>query len=113
VRENKSLPLPIRIFEASDVAVQDASQERKSRNIRKVAGVWCNKTAGFEVVHGLLDRIMQILGVPFIEREESEAKTGYYIKETSSAYISSFLIVPSNGRGCFVAALLIAPPSLP
>lgn len=84
LRENKKLPLPVRIFEVSDVAVQDASQERKARNERKVAGLWCNKTAGFEVVHGLLDRIMQILGVAFIERKESTAATGYYIQETTS-----------------------------
>ncbi|KAL7413612.1 hypothetical protein BDY24DRAFT_389048 [Mrakia frigida] len=83
VRENKNLALPVRIFEVSDVAVQDLSQERRSRNIRKVSAVWCNKTAGFEVVHGLLDRIMQIMSVPFLEREESKGTTGYYIKETS------------------------------
>jgi phenylalanyl-tRNA synthetase beta chain len=86
LRENKKLPLPVRIFEVSDVAVQDASEERKARNERKVAGLWCNKTAGFEVVHGLLDRIMQILGVAFIERKESAAATGYYIQETTSAW---------------------------
>lgn len=85
LRENKSLALPVRIFEVSDVAVQDPTAERKARNLRRVAGLWSNKTAGFEVVHGLLDRVMQILGVAFIERKESAAKTGYYIQETQSA----------------------------
>ncbi|CDZ98765.1 phenylalanyl-trna synthetase subunit beta [Phaffia rhodozyma] len=84
LRENKQLPLPVQIFEVSDVAIQDASEERKSRNIRKVAGLWSNKSAGFEIVHGLLDRLMQILGVAFIGSERSEAKSGYYIKETSN-----------------------------
>lgn len=75
----------MRIFEVSDVALIDESKERKARNERKVAGLWCNKSAGFEVVHGLLDRVMQILGVAFIESKESVAKSGYYIQETSSA----------------------------
>ncbi|WVR05649.1 phenylalanine-tRNA ligase, beta subunit [Kwoniella sp. DSM 27419] len=78
-RENKALPLPMKIFECSDVSVQDASAERQSRNYRRLCAVYMDRKAGFEVAHGLLDRVMQILGVPFIERKESEAKYGYYI----------------------------------
>ncbi|THH10082.1 hypothetical protein EW145_g1580 [Phellinidium pouzarii] len=83
VRENRSHPLPIRIFEASDVVFKDNSLERQARNVRHAAAVWCNKTAGFEVVHGLLDRLMQILEVPRIAATESEATNGYYLKEKS------------------------------
>ena len=39
------------------------------------------RTAGFEVVHGILDRIMLILEIPFIVNEASTEETGYYIKE--------------------------------
>ena len=39
------------------------------------------QTERFEVVHGLLDRIMQILGVPFIGTSSSDAAYGYYIAE--------------------------------
>jgi phenylalanyl-tRNA synthetase beta chain len=56
LRENKAMGLPIGVFEVSDVALQDESLERKARNERRWAGVWINKTAGFEIVHGLLDR---------------------------------------------------------
>lgn len=80
-RENRSHTLPLKIFEASDIAVKDLTVERQSRNVKHAAAVWCNKTAGFEMVHGLLDRIMQMLAVPFIGKEGSEAKHGYYIKE--------------------------------
>ncbi|KAJ3007939.1 hypothetical protein NUW54_g3349 [Trametes sanguinea] len=45
------------------------------------AAVWCNKTAGFEVVHGLLDRIMLMLEIPRIRSDDFKAETGYYIKE--------------------------------
>lgn len=82
VRENKGHPLPIKVFETSDIAVKDPNEERQTRNIRHAAAVWCNKTAGFEIVHGLLDRIMAMLEVPRISREnKATAKTGYYLKE--------------------------------
>ena len=56
LRENKAMGLPVGVFEVSDVALQDETLERKARNERRWAGVWINKTAGFEIVHGLLDR---------------------------------------------------------
>jgi phenylalanyl-tRNA synthetase beta chain len=83
IRENRSHPLPIRVFETSDVVFKDPSYERQARNERHAAAVWCNKTAGFEVVHGMLDRIMLILEVPRIASTDLQAETGYYIKETS------------------------------
>ncbi|TDL29428.1 phenylalanyl-tRNA synthetase [Rickenella mellea] len=83
IRENRSHALPVRIFETSDVVVKDEALERQARNIRHAAAVWCNKTAGFEVVHGLLDRIMQMLEVPRILHGDNNAQHGYYIKERS------------------------------
>lgn len=56
LKENKAMGLPVGVFEVSDVALQDHTIERKARNERRWAGVWINKTAGFEIVHGLLDR---------------------------------------------------------
>ena len=68
---------------------KDPSLERQARNVRHAAAVWCNKTAGFEVVHGLLDRIMLMLEVPHISSEDTKAKTGYYIKEREGAFVTS------------------------
>lgn len=83
IRENRSHPLPIKVFETSDVVFKDTSRERQARNVRHAAAVWCNKTAGFEVVHGMLDRAMKMLEVPRIGSEDLKAETGYYIKENS------------------------------
>ena len=83
VRENKAHPLPLKVFETSDVVIKDPGAERQARNIRHAAALWCNKTAGFEVVHGLLDRVMAMLEVPRIQTTDSEAQTGYYLKETA------------------------------
>jgi phenylalanyl-tRNA synthetase beta chain len=56
LRENRAMGLPVGVFEVSDVALRDDTRERMARNERRWAGVWINKTAGFEIVHGLLDR---------------------------------------------------------
>ncbi|KAK2466310.1 hypothetical protein APHAL10511_001952 [Amanita phalloides] len=82
IRENRSHPLPIKVFETSDVVFKDATRERQARNERHAAAVWCNKTAGFEVVHGMLDRAMKMLEIPRISNEDQKAERGYYLKET-------------------------------
>lgn len=38
--------------------------ETGARNQRRLVAVYCNKEAGFEVIHGLLNRVMEVLGVP-------------------------------------------------
>ncbi|KDR83613.1 hypothetical protein GALMADRAFT_54916 [Galerina marginata CBS 339.88] len=83
VRENRSHALPIKIFETSDVVFKDPSRERQARNDRHAAAVWCNKSAGFEIVHGMLDRAMKMLEIPRITSNDFKAETGYYIKDTS------------------------------
>jgi phenylalanyl-tRNA synthetase beta chain len=80
IRENRSHALPIRVFELSDVVFKDPSRERQARNERHAGAVWCARSAGFEVVHGLLDRSMKMLEIPRIGRA-NENTTGYYIKE--------------------------------
>lgn len=47
-------------------------KEVGARNERRLAVAFYNKQAGFEIVQGVLDRIMQVLEVPW--------KTGYEIK---------------------------------
>jgi len=64
---------------------KDKKAERQARNVRHAAAVWCNKTVGFEVVHGMLDRIMQMLEIPHISAGDKKAKIGYYLKETDDA----------------------------
>jgi phenylalanyl-tRNA synthetase beta chain len=91
IRENRSHALPIKIFETSDVVFKDPRKERQARNERHAAAVWCNKTAGFEIVHGVLDRAMKMLEIPRIPSTDTEAATGYYLKETNGMVSHSFL----------------------
>ncbi|GAA6032544.1 hypothetical protein JCM8097_004808 [Rhodosporidiobolus ruineniae] len=85
VRENRKHALPLRIFEVSDVVVKDPSMERQARNVRRLGAVFCGRKAGFEVVHGLLDRLMLGLGVKNLVSAASTEETGYYIKASDDA----------------------------
>lgn len=86
IRENKKHALPMQVFEVSDVAFKDSTErQRMARNERHVGAVYCNKAAGFEVVHGLLDKLMLMLGIPRIERTDTKHNLGYYLKEAQEA----------------------------
>ena len=98
VRENKHHSVPIKIFEVSDVAFKDLSLERKSRNERHFAAAWYGKTSGFEVIHGLMDRIMLMLKSAFITSEEGLESEGvgdsaYWIKEADGMLASNLQII--------------------
>lgn len=99
VRENRKHTLPLRVFEVSDIVVKDASLERQARNVRRVAGVYCGRRAEFEVVHGLLDRMMLGLGIKNLENESNEAESGYYIKACEGESSLLLLFRPRPGSG--------------
>ncbi|XP_017140985.1 phenylalanine--tRNA ligase beta subunit [Drosophila miranda] len=79
---NRKMPLPLKLFEISDAVVADEKTEVGARNERRLCAVNCNKTAGFEVVHGLLDRVMQLLSVPW---KTASVDKGYYLESTEDA----------------------------
>ena len=63
-RRNKSSPLPIQLFECSDVVLKDKTSDTGARNQRHLCAFYCSTSASLEVVHGLLDRVMLLLQVP-------------------------------------------------
>uniref|UniRef100_A0A1B6EWG0 Phenylalanine--tRNA ligase beta subunit n=2 Tax=Cuerna arida TaxID=1464854 RepID=A0A1B6EWG0_9HEMI len=74
IAANKNMPLPHRLFEISDVVLRDSNAEVGARNERHFCAVNYNKSPGFEVIHGLLDRFMQLLNIPF------NPDTGYCLR---------------------------------
>jgi phenylalanyl-tRNA synthetase beta chain len=100
IKENKHHSVPIKVFEVSDVAFKDLALERKSRNERHFAAAWYGKTSGFEVVHGLLDRVMLMLKNAFLTHEEGLEGAhidGYWIEEVDGEQ-SPFAAVQSTGH---------------
>ncbi|KAJ7990597.1 hypothetical protein DPEC_G00302050 [Dallia pectoralis] len=60
---NRKMPLPLQLFEISDVVLKDETKDVGARNNRRLCAVYYNKSPGFEVIHGLMDRVMELLGV--------------------------------------------------
>lgn len=77
---NKSMPLPLKLFEISDVMYCDKSKDVGARNERHLCAINYNKSSGFEVMKGLLDRIMQLLEVPIVQSDH-----GYFIRSCKDA----------------------------
>ncbi|KAL1989344.1 hypothetical protein VTN96DRAFT_106 [Rasamsonia emersonii] len=121
IRENKHHTVPIKVFEVSDVAFKDLSLERKSRNERHFAAAWYGKTSGFEVVHGLLDRIMAMLKCTFVTGEKNldnpaVANSHYWIEELDDpTYLpghAASIHVRIGGKEHVIGALGILHPSV-
>ena len=69
---NLDAPLPVRLFELGDVVLLDPSSDVGACNCRRLLALQSGTRAGFEVVHGLLDRVMEVLRVP------ADPLTGYW-----------------------------------
>ncbi|XP_026745760.1 phenylalanine--tRNA ligase beta subunit isoform X1 [Trichoplusia ni] len=72
---NKKMPLPLKLFEISDVVLQDSAAETGAVNRRRLCAVHCGRAAGFQFVHGLLDRVMTLLRQPW------DPATGYCLRQ--------------------------------
>jgi phenylalanyl-tRNA synthetase beta chain len=76
LQSNLKIGLPIQLFEVNDVVLVDDKTEVGAKNVRRLAALYCSTSSGFEVIHGLLDRLMEALDIPFDEQE------GYSIEES-------------------------------
>ncbi|XP_014509888.1 phenylalanine--tRNA ligase beta subunit, cytoplasmic [Vigna radiata var. radiata] len=79
VAHNKDHPKPIKIFEVGDVALLDDTRDVGAKNLRQLGALYCGANAGFEIIHGLVDRVMEKNGVPFVSPGD---KSGYYIERS-------------------------------
>ncbi|KAL0326320.1 UNVERIFIED_CONTAM: Phenylalanine--tRNA ligase beta subunit, cytoplasmic [Sesamum radiatum] len=79
VGHNKDHPKPIKIFEVGDVVLLDESKDVGASNRRHLAALYCGATSGFELIHGLVDRIMEVTGTPFVSAGDG---SGYYIQSS-------------------------------
>merc|ERR1740124_365293 len=74
--------LPINLFEVSDVVLLDEKSPVGARNERRCCAVVCsNKPGGFEMVHGLLERIMQLNQVSFTHDQNGPFERKYRLSK--------------------------------
>ncbi len=64
----------VKLFECSDVVLMDTTgkSDTGSRNERRFAAVYTGPKSGFEIIHGLLDRLMQLLDIAPSEEYTAE-----------------------------------------
>ena len=55
----------MRLFEVSDVILLSEAKGCGAANSRRLVAVHCDRAASFEVIHGLLNRVMEVLAVPY------------------------------------------------
>lgn len=64
LNKNKEVSLPIKIFEISDVMLKSDLYDVGARNKRYLCAMYTNLTSAFEIIHGLLERVMMLLEIP-------------------------------------------------
>ncbi|XP_073059630.1 phenylalanine--tRNA ligase beta subunit, cytoplasmic-like isoform X4 [Primulina eburnea] len=67
------------IFEVGDVVLLNETKDVGASNRRYLAALYCGSTSGFELIHGLVDRFMEVIGTPFVAPGD---RTGYYIQSS-------------------------------
>ncbi|XP_076472413.1 phenylalanine--tRNA ligase beta subunit-like [Babylonia areolata] len=107
IQHNRNIPLPIRLFEISDVVFQDPSKDVGARNERRLCAVNYNKSPGFEVIHGLLDRVMQLLEVP-----PGGGETGYCLRASDDATFFPGRCADIISRGLKIGTLGVLHPEV-
>lgn len=87
VQNNKSASMKngLKLFEISDVVVQDPCTDIGARNVRRLSAIYTGYTDGFEIIHGLVDRVFELLGMS-CEFGASPENTAFY------------RIIPSEGK---------------
>ena len=97
VKENRKHSLPIKVFEAGDVVFKNEKLERKAYNERHWGAIYVGKNSGFEIIQGLLGKIMQTFRTKWIADYGKGANTrGYWIEQDDS--VATFF----PGRGANV-----------
>lgn len=103
-RKSKHSPLPIDLFEVSDIAVRDPNTDVGSSNKRHLAAIHVSNIAEFETIHGLLDIVMEVTGIPHKSQLDPKKtyKKHYYLKpHDSPTYVpgrcAQVVIVYENG----------------
>lgn len=107
VHANKNMPLPLKLFEVQDVVLRDTDSEVGAINRRHVCAIHYGKTPGFEAVHGLLDRVMQLLEVSFGHGDDQ-----YHIRQAKDESFFPGRCAEVVARGSVVGRLGVLHPDV-
>jgi len=83
IRENRNMPMPIKLFEISDVLLKDPSQETGAKNQRRLCCLTYDNISDMAGMQGIVDGIMKELGIPFCDASNK----GYqYVEMENQTY---------------------------
>ena len=87
VQNNKSMSMKdgLKLFEISDVVILDPTTDVGARNERHLCAIYTGHTDGFEVIHGLIDRVMQLLGISCVLEAPEKSANVYEIVPTTGS----------------------------
>ena len=95
---NKAMPLPLKIFQVADIVVLDSKNDVGARNERRLAVAYTNNTqSGLEIVHGVLDRVMQMMGVTMEEYFVRASELPYYFPGRQAEVVLRGQVIGSFG----------------
>ena len=78
--------LPVKIFELSDIVLKDSTSDVGASNHRRLGALFCGNVSGFEIIHGLLDRVMGQLGAVFkLDADPNKKQLVYEIRKSEDA----------------------------
>src|SRR5688572_14926177 len=63
LKNNIKIGIPLKIFEISDIVRLDNKSDVGASNHRFISAMYCSSKGELEIIHGLLDRIMQSLSI--------------------------------------------------
>ena len=94
-----------KLFEVSDVVLPDNEHVVTetivgARNSRRVCATYSGPTSGFEVIHGLVDRIMTLCEVSPTESYVSSSGSAYIKVHCREGWFYEICQLSSDGSGC-------------
>ena len=92
VANNKLHKLPLDLFEVGDVVIQDAASDTGARNIRSFAAVHADVSNTFEYIHGLLDRVIQLVPNVPAYRLRPSADSSYFPGRAADIYVGDRML---------------------
>ena len=99
IAHNRDTPMPLKLFEVSDVVVVDPSVETGARNHRKVILAHVGTTSNLTMIHGMVDRLMVCLGeVDYrVEQQPEETREPFFLPERAMSVVFKGATVGSFG----------------
>ena len=98
----KKIPLPLKLFEVSDIVLLDAEAEVDGTRVgavnqRNMAAIMVNTTDSFEVIHGVVDRMLQLFEVKKGDYTIEESDDPTYLPRRSAQVVMKGVVLGTFG----------------